>query len=109
MSSTPTVGSAAANSSGRWVIAAPTSSPPFDRPCTASCAAVVTPESISSVAQAYRSSKTSCLWCSIPARCQSAPNSPPPRRFATASTPPAATQMANIAENAGSTGMSKPP
>ncbi len=29
----------------------------------------------------------------MPARCQSAPNSPPPRRFATASTPPAATQV----------------
>ena len=67
MSSTPTVGSAAANSSGRWVIAAPTSSPPLDRPCTANCAAVVTPD-VDQIAraQANRSSNTCCLWCSMP-------------------------------------------
>ena len=43
MSITPTLGRATAATSGRWVIAAPTSRPPLLPPCSASRSRVVTP------------------------------------------------------------------
>ena len=98
MSSSGAEQTAAENSSGRWVIAAPTSSPPFDPPQTASRAGDVTPVAMRCSAAAWKSSKTFCLRSSIPARCHSSPSSLPPRSAATAYTPPASTQARMLAE-----------
>ena len=92
MSSTPTAGIAAATRSGRCVITAPTSRPPLLRPWIANCPDVVTPDSIRCSATAMKSSKTFCFRSSRPASYHSVPNSPPPRRLAMASNPPAASQ-----------------
>jgi hypothetical protein len=70
---------------------------------------VVTPWPTSQSAAVAKSSKTFCLCSRIPARCQASPSSPPPRRLATAYTPPAATQAAALGLYAGVSGMSKPP
>src|SRR5262245_32581569 len=43
---------------------------------------------------AMKSSKTFCFLSSMPAWCQASPNSPPPRRLASAHTPPLAIQAA---------------
>ena len=61
MSITPTAGSAAPKSSGRWVMQAPTSRPPFEPPAIASLGGVVYLCSISHSAAAMKSSKTFCL------------------------------------------------
>ncbi len=66
MSSSGTPQMTARNSSGRWVSAAPTSSPPFERPEIASRAALVTFFAISYSAAAMKSSKTFCLCPSMP-------------------------------------------
>ena len=88
----------AAYRSGRCVSAAPTSRPPFDPPEMASCSGVVQPSRISASAAAWKSSKTFCFVPSIPARCHSSPSSLPPRRLATAYTPPADTQVRMFGE-----------
>ena len=62
----------------------PPSNPPFEAPEIARCAASVYFEEIKYEAAAIMSSKTFCFLSSIPARCQSSPNSAPPRKFATA-------------------------
>src|SRR5665647_616640 len=91
MSSSGAEHTTAANRSGRWVNAAPTSRPPLEPPQHASCAGVVQPSATSRSATAWKSSNTFRLCARIPARCQSSPSSPPPRRFATTYTPPAST------------------
>ena len=98
MSSSGAEHTAAANSSGRCVTAAPTSSPPFDPPHTASRDGDVIPAAIRYSAAAWKSSNTFCLRSSIPARCHSSPSSLPPRSPATAYTPPASTQARMFAE-----------
>ena len=75
----------------------------------ASCPGVVHPSLISVSAAAWKSSNTFCLWSSIPARCHSSPSSLPPRRLATAYTPPADTQASTFGEYAGVRLMSNPP
>lgn len=81
MSITPTAGNATAYRSGRWVMQAPTSRPPFDPPAIASFSFDVYLLSIRYSAAAMKSSNTFCLLASMPARCHSSPYSPPPRRF----------------------------
>ena len=82
----------AAYKPGACTSEAPTRSPPFDPPEMASCPAVVNPSRIRASAAPRKSSNTFCLRSSIPARCHSSPSSLPPRRLATAYTPPASTQ-----------------
>jgi hypothetical protein len=74
-----------------------------------SCFGVVQLFAISHSAAAWKSSKTFCLVAPMPARCQSSPSSPPPRRPAIAYTPPASTQARIVAEYAGVSGSPKPP
>ena len=78
MSITPTAGSAAPKSSGRWVMQAPTSRPPFDPPAIASLGVEVYLCAISHSAAAMKSSKTFCFLSFVPALCHSSPYSPPP-------------------------------
>src|SRR5664279_750240 len=82
MSMTPTAGSAAPKSSGRWVMQAPTSRPPLEPPWMASLGVTVYFSLMSHSAAAMKSSKTFCLWRSFPASYQSRPYSLPPRRQA---------------------------
>ena len=84
MSSSGAEHTAAVNRSGRCVTAAPTSSPPFDPPHTASRPGDVIPAETRYAAAAWKSSNTFCLRPSIPARCHSSPSSLPPRSPATA-------------------------
>jgi hypothetical protein len=98
MSSSGAEHTAADSSDGHCVTAAPTSSPPFDPPHTASRSADVAPEEIRYSAAARKSSNTFCLRSSIPTRCHSSPSSLPPRSPATAYTPPASTQARMLAE-----------
>ena len=79
MSMTPTCGTAARNRSGRWLMTAPTSSPPFEPPCAASFAGDVYLLAISHSAAAMKSSKTFCFFSLVPASCQASPYSLPPR------------------------------
>src|SRR5215217_1959774 len=109
MSITPTEGNAAANRSGRWLTTAPTSSPPLDPPPMASFFGDVYPVRIRCSAAPMKSSKTFCLCSFVPARCHASPNSPPPRRFGTASTPPASSHTTSAIENLGVIGMRNPP
>src|SRR6202035_2640136 len=109
MSSSGAEQTTAAYSEGRCTSAAPTSSPPFDPPEMASCPEVVHPCRISASAAQRKSSKTFCLCSSIPARCHSSPSSLPPRRLATAYTPPASTQASADGEYGGVRLMSTPP
>ena len=74
-----------------------------------SCSRVVQPAPISRSAAAAKSSNTFCLCSRMPARCHSSPFSEPPRRFATAQTPPASTQASIDGVYAGVSAMSKPP
>ena len=60
-------------------------------------------------AAAMKSSKTFCLFASMPARCHASPYSPPPRRLATAYTPPGSSHASVVAENAGVQRIWKPP
>ncbi len=60
-------------------------------------------------APATKSSNTFCLCSFMPASCHSRPYSPPPRRFATAYTPPRSSQAINDGENAGCSETLKPP
>ena len=84
MSSTPTVGNAAPNNSGRCVSAAPTSKPPLLRPLIASLGVEVYFSAISHYAAATKSSNTFCFCSFVPALCHASPYSEPPRRLATA-------------------------
>ena len=84
MSSSGAEHTAAAYRSGRCVMAAPTSRPPFDPPEMDSCSRVVRPSAISVSAAAWKSSNTFCLCSRMPARCHSSPSSLPPRSPATA-------------------------
>src|SRR4051812_21610375 len=88
MSSTPTSGTAAPNSSGCCVRQAPTSNPPLDPPLIAIFDGFDHPEVCSQRATEQKSSKQFCLLARRPARHHSTPYSPPPRRFAKAKTPP---------------------
>ncbi len=81
MSITPTSGSVAPNRSGRCVNIAPINSPPLLPPRIASFGVEVYLFAISHSAAAMKSSKTFCFFAFVPARCQSSPYSPPPRRF----------------------------
>ena len=74
-----TSGTAAANSSGRSVIARPTRMPPALPPLMPSLAGVVHPSAIRYSAQAAKSFQVFGLVASLPARCHSSPNAPPPR------------------------------
>ena len=56
-----------------------------------------------------KSSKTFCLFASIPDWCHSSPNSLPPRMLASAKTPPDRSQVVARAENAGIMALLKPP
>src|SRR5690349_12557128 len=58
MSRTPTPGSAAAKSSGRWLTTAATSSPPLDSPWIARPSAAAMPSLFRCSAAAMKSSKT---------------------------------------------------
>ena len=79
MSSSGAEQATAAQESGHWVSAAPTSRPPFEPPEMASCPGVVQPSLVSLAAAAWKSSKTHCLCSRIPARCHASPSSAPPR------------------------------
>ncbi len=109
MSMTPTPGSAAAKSSGRCVIVAPTSSPPLLRPPIASLLGAVYFSSMRYSAAAMKSSKTFCLRSLVPAWCHASPNSPPPRRLGIANTPPISIHTTLGTENIGPSGMLNPP
>jgi hypothetical protein len=71
--------------------------------------ASVQPPSIRQSAAAWKSSNTFCLCSRMPARCQSSPSSAPPRRLATAYTPPAATQARACGVYSGTREIAKPP
>jgi hypothetical protein len=62
--------------------------PPLEWPSIASFGVTVTLLAMSHSAAAMKSSKTFCLSSFVPALCHASPYSPPPRRLATASTPP---------------------
>ena len=95
--------------SGRWVMAAPTSSPPLDPPRMARRSRLVRPSATSQSAAAWKSSNTCCLLARIPARCQSSPYSPPPRMPAMAYTPPASQKATRPGAKPGEEAMAKPP
>ena len=109
MSITPTAGSAAPKSSGRCVITAPMSSPPFDPPWIARRLGLVHFSETRYSAAAMKSSNTFCLRAFLPASCHSRPYSPPPRRFATARVPPSSSHDAKTGENHGVIDALKPP
>ena len=109
MSSTPTAGSAAPNRSGRCVSTAPTSKPPLLRPRIASFGVDVYFSSISHCAAAMKSSNTFCFCSFVPALCHASPYSEPPRRLATAKTPPISSHTSTGTLNAGCCAMLKPP
>src|SRR5690606_25984024 len=52
-------------------------------------------------AAAIKSSNTFCLFICVPPRCQLSPYSPPPRRFATAYTPPCSSRIILLVEKDG--------
>ena len=79
MSITPTCGIATRNRSGRWLITAPTSRPPFEPPCAASFDGLVYLLAISHSAAAMKSSNTFCFFSLVPASCHASPYSLPPR------------------------------
>ena len=56
-----------------------------------------------------KSSNTFCFLCRMPARCHSSPYSPPPRRLATAKTPPASSHGKMPVVNVGRSLTLKPP
>src|SRR5271156_4057462 len=56
-----------------------------------------------------KSSNTFCFFSNMPARCQSSPNSPPPRRLASAKTPPRSVHQAAVAEKEGVRDTLNPP
>src|SRR5258707_1175202 len=60
-------------------------------------------------AAAMKSTNTFCLFSFVPARCHSSPYSPPPRRLATAYTPPISIQTSLLTENHGVTLILNPP
>jgi hypothetical protein len=109
MSITPTSAIAAPKSSGCWVMLAPTSRPPFERPLIAILAGRVQPDAASQRAHAAKSSNTRCLLSRRPASCQAVPYSEPPRSDATASRPPRSIQASHSALNVGPTATWKPP
>ena len=79
MSSSGAEQTTARYSAGRWVRAAPTSSPPFDPPMIASRSGWCHRRRRARSAAACRSSNTYCLCSRLPARCHCSPSSPPPR------------------------------
>src|SRR5262245_28869627 len=109
MSITPTSGTQAPYRSGRCVMHAPTSRPPFEPPLIASRPVRVQPVPISHSAQAMKSSNTFCLLSRRPASYHSLPYSPPPRRFETASRPPSSSQASQLTEQVGVIETSNPP
>ena len=84
MSSSGAEQTTARYAAGRWVSAAPTSSPPLDPPMIDSWLVVVVPAETSASQAAWKSSNTFCLLARLPARCQASPSSPPPRSETTA-------------------------
>src|SRR5256885_8800554 len=50
------------------------------------------------ISTAIISSNTFCFFVRLPARCHASPNSPPPRRFATATMPPPSSQTRRLSE-----------
>ena len=98
-----------AEETGCWVMHAPTRRPPFEAPLMAMRRGRDHPEAPSHLAQSQKSSKTLCLFASIPALCHERPYSPPPRRTAMAKRPPRSTKAAQPTLNSGVIGMSKPP
>ena len=81
----------------------------MERPEIASVCGEVTFSRIRYSAAAMKSSKTFCFLPSMPAWCQASPYSAPPRRLATAYTPPRSMKGATCAANAGVMLMLKPP
>ena len=81
MSRSGTPQSTAPKRSGRWVIAAPTRSPPFEPPRMAIRSGLAYPFATSHSAAAMKSSKTFCFFASIPSSCHFSPYSSPPRRL----------------------------
>src|SRR5258707_7645001 len=97
----PTAGRVAPKRSGRCVSIAPTRRPPLLPPPIASLGVDVYLLATSHSAAPMKSSKTFCLFFFIPASCQASPYSPPPRRLATAYTPPSSSHVRLEAENVG--------
>ena len=100
---------ATAARSGRWVITAPISRPPLLRPVIASREVFVQCRAFSHSAAPMKSSKVRCFVRRVPAWYQSRPNSPPPRRFATTSTPPVCIQASHSGWYSGVNGTLNPP
>jgi hypothetical protein len=88
---------------------APISSPPLLPPSIASRRGLVYPALTRCSAQAMKSSNTFCFLRRRPASCQAWPNSPPPRRFAIATTPPASSQIRRPGSNQGTVLAPNPP
>src|SRR6266567_1826137 len=109
MSSSGTWQTTARNKSGRCVSAAPISKPPLEPPRMARWSLSVYFCEIRNSPAAMKSSKTFCFLSSIPARCQSSPNSAPPRRLASANTPPCSNQRYRSPTKLGVRLMLKPP
>ena len=109
MSSSGTPHHTARHRSGRCVMATPTSSPPLDRPSTASRSREARPLATSQSAPAWKSSNTFCLLARRPAWCQASPSSMPPRSPAMANAPPAAHHAAICGDHTGVSAMANPP
>ncbi len=92
---------AARNSSGRWVSAAPTSSPEFDPPKMASLSAEVRPVWMSHSAAERKSSYAVWRFRRLAALCHSAPNSDPPRMLGSANRHPRSIRNATKTLNCG--------
>src|SRR5690606_5317690 len=90
---TPTAGNATLHSSAGWVITAPTNRPPLEPPATPNFSAEVYPASMRYSAAEMKSSNTFCFCSFVPASCHFWPYSPPPRRLATAYTPPCSSRL----------------
>src|SRR5271154_2575151 len=99
----------APNRSGRCVIEAPISSPPFERPRIAKCSGEVYLFAIRYSAAANQSSNTFCFFSNIAALCQSSPYSSPPRRFGSANHPPRCSHHAYSGFQLGVSLKAKPP
>ena len=92
----------AENSSGRCVMEAPISKPPFDRPVMAKCSGDVYLLAIKYSAAANQSSKTFCFFSNMACSCQVSPYSPPPRRLGRANQPPCSIHQAQCGFQSGS-------
>src|SRR5690606_15331291 len=88
---------------------APTKRPPFEPPAIANFSDEVYFSLIRYSAAAIQSSHTFCFFSLVPDRCQFSPYSPPPRKLATAYTPPCSNNITCATLNAGVKLILKPP